>query len=337
MLATEAWAGAAEAAAAPRSAGPAPGAGAAAAGTPSSTRRPSPSTRPSGSTAREAAAGRARRPRPRPHRRRRVQPVRGRRLGGAGRLVRVPVADDAAGRGHGARRGGGRARAGRSSTWARGPGDLAAAAAALGADTVGIDVAPSMVRRAAIAHPSIPFRVGSFEAHPGGRGRVRRGRRQLRVQPRRAAGGRARGGAAGPAPRRLAGAVDLGRAAAQPAARADAGRGRGGRRAAAARAPAGPTNFRTDAELRELFESMPGSPTSASRTSSSRRPLPSRTSCGTASSTRRCGSRRWSRSRRPRSRRGSAPRSTGWSSGPSPARRVARDPGRGPGHPGRRP
>ncbi|HEY5435683.1 MAG TPA: class I SAM-dependent methyltransferase [Candidatus Limnocylindrales bacterium] len=51
-----------------------------------------------------------------------------------------------------------------------GPGDLAAAAAALGADTVGIDVAPSMVRRAALAHPSIPFRVGSFEAIPAGEG-----------------------------------------------------------------------------------------------------------------------------------------------------------------------
>jgi SAM-dependent methyltransferase len=51
-----------------------------------------------------------------------------------------------------------------------GPGDLAAAAAALGADTVGIDVAPSMVRRAALAHPSIPFRVGSFEAIPAGAG-----------------------------------------------------------------------------------------------------------------------------------------------------------------------
>jgi SAM-dependent methyltransferase len=51
-----------------------------------------------------------------------------------------------------------------------GPGDLAAAAAALGADTVGIDVAPSMVRRAALANPSIPFRVGSFEAIPAGQG-----------------------------------------------------------------------------------------------------------------------------------------------------------------------
>ncbi len=51
-----------------------------------------------------------------------------------------------------------------------GPGDLAAAAAALGADTVGIDVAPSMVRRAAIANPSIPFRIGSFEAIPAGAG-----------------------------------------------------------------------------------------------------------------------------------------------------------------------
>ncbi len=51
-----------------------------------------------------------------------------------------------------------------------GPGDLAAAAAALGADTVGIDVAPSMVRRAALSNPSIPFRVGSFEAIPAGEG-----------------------------------------------------------------------------------------------------------------------------------------------------------------------
>jgi SAM-dependent methyltransferase len=51
-----------------------------------------------------------------------------------------------------------------------GPGDLAAGAAALGADTVGIDVAPSMVRRAALAHPSIPFRVGTFEAIPAGAG-----------------------------------------------------------------------------------------------------------------------------------------------------------------------
>ena len=51
-----------------------------------------------------------------------------------------------------------------------GPGDLAAAAASLGADTVGIDVAPSMVRRAALANPSIPFRVGSFEAIPAGEG-----------------------------------------------------------------------------------------------------------------------------------------------------------------------
>lgn len=51
-----------------------------------------------------------------------------------------------------------------------GPGELAAAAAALGADTVGIDVAPSMVRRAAIANPSIPFRTGTFEAIPAGEG-----------------------------------------------------------------------------------------------------------------------------------------------------------------------
>jgi len=51
-----------------------------------------------------------------------------------------------------------------------GPGDRAAAAAALDADTVGMDVARSMVRRAAITHPSIPFRVGSFEAIPAGAG-----------------------------------------------------------------------------------------------------------------------------------------------------------------------
>ena len=35
---------------------------------------------------------------------------------------------------------------------------------------MGIDVAPSMVRRAALGHPSIPFRVGSFEAIPAGEG-----------------------------------------------------------------------------------------------------------------------------------------------------------------------
>jgi ubiquinone/menaquinone biosynthesis C-methylase UbiE len=51
-----------------------------------------------------------------------------------------------------------------------GPGDLAGAAGLRGADAVGIDVAPSMVRRAALAHPTIPFRVGSFEALPGGAG-----------------------------------------------------------------------------------------------------------------------------------------------------------------------
>lgn len=51
-----------------------------------------------------------------------------------------------------------------------GPGDLAAAAASRGADTVGIDVAPSMVRRAALAYPAIPFRVGSFESIPAGAG-----------------------------------------------------------------------------------------------------------------------------------------------------------------------
>jgi SAM-dependent methyltransferase len=35
---------------------------------------------------------------------------------------------------------------------------------------VGIDVAPSMVRRAALANHAIPFRVGSFEAIPAGEG-----------------------------------------------------------------------------------------------------------------------------------------------------------------------
>jgi SAM-dependent methyltransferase len=51
-----------------------------------------------------------------------------------------------------------------------GPGDLAGAAAAAGADAVGIDVAPSMVRRAALTYPSIQFRVGSFESIPAGEG-----------------------------------------------------------------------------------------------------------------------------------------------------------------------
>ncbi len=134
-----------------------------------------------------------------------------------------------------------------------GPGDLAAAAAELGADTVGIDVAPSMVRRAAIAHPSIPFRIGSFEEIPAGRGTfdavlgnfvlnhvgrpevaMREARRVLRT-----------GGwlalASWDAPRRNRVLGLMLDAVAAAGAVAPAG------------VPEGPTNFRSDEELRDLF------------------------------------------------------------------------------------
>ena len=135
-----------------------------------------------------------------------------------------------------------------------GPGDLAAAAALRGADAVGIDVAPSMVRRAALAHPTIPFRVGSFEALPGGEaafdavtgnfvinhvGRpdvaLHEALRVLRPGGRLAL-------SSWDAPRRnrvLGLMLDAVEAA---GASAPAG------------LPAGPTNFRTDDELRALFE-----------------------------------------------------------------------------------
>jgi 2-polyprenyl-3-methyl-5-hydroxy-6-metoxy-1,4-benzoquinol methylase len=136
-----------------------------------------------------------------------------------------------------------------------GPGDLAAAAAELGADTVGIDVAPSMVRRAAIAHPAIPFRTGTFEEIPAGPGAfdavlgnfvlnhvgrpevaMREARRVLRP-----------GGwlaiAAWDAPRRnrILGLIldAVGEVGAPPP----------------PGVPAGPTNFRSDDELRDLFAS----------------------------------------------------------------------------------
>jgi 2-polyprenyl-3-methyl-5-hydroxy-6-metoxy-1,4-benzoquinol methylase len=135
-----------------------------------------------------------------------------------------------------------------------GPGDLAAAAAALGADTVGMDVAPSMVRRAALANPSIPFRIGTFEAIPVGEGafdvvvgnfvlnHVGRPGAAL-VEARRVL---RPGGwlalSSWDAPRRnrvlgiLLDAVSVAGAPLPPG------------------LPAGPTNFRTDEELRALFE-----------------------------------------------------------------------------------
>ena len=135
-----------------------------------------------------------------------------------------------------------------------GPGDLAAAAAALGADTVGIDVAPSMVRRAAIANPSIPFRVGSFEAIPAGEGAfdavvgnfvfnhvgrpgvaLAEARRVLRP-----GGWLALSSWEAPRQNRLLGLI------VDAAATVDAPPPPG--------LPAGPTNFRSDAELRGLFE-----------------------------------------------------------------------------------
>jgi len=135
-----------------------------------------------------------------------------------------------------------------------GPGHLAAAAARLGADAVGIDVAPSMVRRAALAHPTIPFRVGSFEALPGGAGAfdavvgnfvinhvgrpehaLHEARRVLRT------GGRlALSSWDAPQRNRVLGLV------LDAVARADAPPPPG--------LPAGPTNFRSDDELREMFE-----------------------------------------------------------------------------------
>ena len=134
-----------------------------------------------------------------------------------------------------------------------GPGDLAAAAAALGADTVGIDVAPSMVRRAALAHPSIPFRVGSFEAIPAGEGtfdavmgnfvfnHVGRPEAALREAMRvlRPGGWLALSSWDAPRRNRVLGLV----LDAVAAAEAPPPPG----------LPAGPTNFRTDDELRALF------------------------------------------------------------------------------------
>ncbi len=171
-----------------------------------------------------------------------------------------------------------------------GPGELAAAAAELGADTVGIDVAPSMVRRAALANPSIPFRVGSFEAIPAGEGAFDAVVGNFVFNH---VGGpsRARRGAPCPAPGRLAGLssweeprrnrlLGLLVEAADTAGAPPAG------------LPPGPTNFRTDDELRSLFEA-PGSSTSASATSCSRRPSRTPTPCGTGSSTPRCACGRW--------------------------------------------
>jgi SAM-dependent methyltransferase len=135
-----------------------------------------------------------------------------------------------------------------------GPGELAAAAAELGADTVGIDVAPSMVRRAALANPSIPFRVGSFEAIPAGEGafdavvgnfvfnHVGRPEAALDEAHRvlRSGGWLALSSWEEPRRNRLLGLlVD---AAATAGAPPPPG------------LPAGATNFRTDAELRALFE-----------------------------------------------------------------------------------
>ena len=134
-----------------------------------------------------------------------------------------------------------------------GPGDLAASAAALGADTVGIDVAPSMVRRAALANPSIPFRVGSFESIPAGEGAfdavvgnfvfnhvgrpdvaLAEARRVLRP-----GGWLALSSWDAPRRNRLLGLI------VDAAASVDAPPPPG--------LPAGPTNFRSDAELRALF------------------------------------------------------------------------------------
>jgi 2-polyprenyl-3-methyl-5-hydroxy-6-metoxy-1,4-benzoquinol methylase len=134
-----------------------------------------------------------------------------------------------------------------------GPGELAAAAAALGADTVGIDVAPSMVRRAAMANPSIPFRVGSFEAIPAGEGTFDAvvgnfvlnhvGRPEVALAEARRVlrpgGWLALSSWDAPRRNRLLGLlVDAAAAAGAPPPPG---------------VPHGPTNFRSDAELRALF------------------------------------------------------------------------------------
>jgi 2-polyprenyl-3-methyl-5-hydroxy-6-metoxy-1,4-benzoquinol methylase len=134
-----------------------------------------------------------------------------------------------------------------------GPGDLAAAAAALGADTVGIDVAPSMVRRAALAHPSIPFRIGTFEAIPAGPGafdavlvnfvlnHVGRPELALReaVRVLRPGGWLALSSWDAPGRNRVLGLMLDAVAAVDPPPPDGV--------------PTGPTNFRSDDELRELF------------------------------------------------------------------------------------
>ena len=233
MLADESWAGAAEdARRAARAAGNRrPGARP----RPSTTARPTTSTPPSGSTAR----GRGRAGPRHPDRRGRVQPVRGRRLGGARRLVRVPVADHGTrhrgvARGRRGRRG--HAAAGRRLRSGRPRGRRRRAGSG-----------PGRHRRRAVDGPSrgdgppgdpVPGRL--VRGDPRRRGGVRRGRRQLRVQPRRAAGRRARRGAPGPAAGRPARALDVGCRAPQPDPRPAAGRDRGGRRAAAAGPAAGP-------------------------------------------------------------------------------------------------
>ena len=134
-----------------------------------------------------------------------------------------------------------------------GPGELAASAAALGADTVGMDVAPSMVRRAALANPSIPFRVGSFEAIPAGEGTFDAvvgnfvfnhvGRPEVALAEAcrvlRPGGWLALSSWDAPSRNRLLGLIVDAVAAVD---------------APPPGLPQGPTNFRTDEELRTLFE-----------------------------------------------------------------------------------
>ena len=258
MLADPAWVGAAEAAGSLRGRGRAriP------AGRPSrsSTTTPARSTRPSGSTARRRRArGRADHPpsltadgartrtlartsararRPAAHRRRGVQRVRGCWLGGTCRLVRVPAPADRPDHRdppRGSRRRGGRRGAGRRQRAGR---PRSRRGGARGGHR-GHRRRP-LHGPAGGAGPSLdPVPGGVLRGHPGRGGRVPGGDRQLRVQPRRPTGGGAGGGRAGPAVRRLAGALLVGRTAAEPGPGAGAGRGGRGRRAAAVRAACG--------------------------------------------------------------------------------------------------
>ena len=156
-----------------------------------------------------------------------------------------------------------------------------------------------MVRRAAITHPSIPFRVGSFEAIPAGAGAFDAvvgnfvfnhvGRPELALAEARrvlrSGGWLALSTWDAPRHNRLLGLM------LDAIATADAPPPPG--------LPAGPTNFRADEELRELFERAGFAQVGVSHLQFDGAGRIGGRAVGRACSTRRCGSRRWSRSRPP--------------------------------------